>query len=122
MTPEPERIRTAEVVRLTSLSIATILDMARTGRIPGAAKLGGTWTFDPLQIRAWIRQQERKTACRTRVTSTKEATRTGAASALMAWNLDERFEQVTRKKPGAGSKDGSSRSSSPHSGARIVHS
>jgi hypothetical protein len=55
-----ERIRPTEVARLTSLSLRQIQSMAVAGRIPGAAKLGGVWTFDPDKIAAWVRAAERE--------------------------------------------------------------
>jgi excisionase family DNA binding protein len=57
----PERIRIKEAARITRLSTRQIQDMALTGQIPGAAKLGGTWTLNEATLRAWIEERERLT-------------------------------------------------------------
>ena len=56
---EAERIRAQVVCTMTSLSLRKVQEMADQGLIPSAAKLGGVWTFDPIRVRAWIRERER---------------------------------------------------------------
>ena len=55
----PERVRPADVSRMTSLSVRKIQEMSAQGKIPSAAKLGGVWTYDPADIRKWIKEAER---------------------------------------------------------------
>lgn len=52
MTPRPERIRPADVARITGLSRRQVQAMAQAGLLPSAAKLGSLWTFDERRIRA----------------------------------------------------------------------
>lgn len=91
------RIRVREVARLTSLSESKVYEMAAAGRIPGAAKLGGTWTFDPDKIEAWIRRAERL-ACPAvdQITIAERASMAGLA--VPAKHIDEAFERLIRKK------------------------
>lgn len=58
----PERVRTAEAQSITGKSKRSLQIMAQQGKIPGAAKLGGEWTFDPKRLRKWIRDCEVKPA------------------------------------------------------------
>ena len=53
-----ERIRPADVARITSLSVRKVQELAAAGRIPGAAKMGGAWTFSEEKLRAWIKNCE----------------------------------------------------------------
>jgi hypothetical protein len=93
-----ERIRPADVSRMTSLSVRQVQFLAAGGKIPGAAKLGGVWTFDPVQIKAWITAEECRT-CHRADTSISGATHGGAASVSMAESIDEAFERLIRKRP-----------------------
>jgi hypothetical protein len=43
---------------MTSLSVRKEQELATAGRLPGAAKLGGVWTFDPAKVQAWIAAEE----------------------------------------------------------------
>lgn len=55
-----ERVQVNAVVRQTGLAKRTIQKMAQRGDIPGAAKLGSTWTFDRVKLARWIRNKERE--------------------------------------------------------------
>ncbi len=55
MASASDRRRVAEI---TSLSIRKMQELAAAGTIPGAAKLGGVWTFDPVSLLASISDQE----------------------------------------------------------------
>jgi len=108
------RIRPAEVARVTSLSLRKVQEMAAAGKIPGAAKFDGVWTFDPVQIKAWIRQRERVAACQT--DTLKNAVRTTTdVYVLPDENIGELFEQVTLKRRRSGSKHGAKSSNAPPS-------
>jgi predicted DNA-binding transcriptional regulator AlpA len=56
--PEPERVRPADVARMSGVSTRKVQEMAAAGRLPGAARIDQLWTFDPAKIRAWILEQE----------------------------------------------------------------
>ncbi|MGI4950961.1 MAG: hypothetical protein ACRYGM_04090 [Janthinobacterium lividum] len=49
---------------MTSLSVRKVQELAAQGRMPGAAKLGSVWTFDPEKVRAWILRAEQAAAAR----------------------------------------------------------
>lgn len=53
------RCRIAEACYWTGLPARTVQNLAASGKIPGAAKLGGLWTFDRARLRGWIRERER---------------------------------------------------------------
>lgn len=55
-----ERVQVDAVVHKTGLAKRTIQKMAQRGDIPGAAKLGSTWTFDRIKLARWIRNKERE--------------------------------------------------------------
>lgn len=105
-----ERVRAADVRRMTSLSLRQIQDMAAKGDIPGAAKLGGVWTFDPLRVRAWIREEQRKCLANPK-TSTSGAIPGGDVSVSPDENIEEAYEQLIHGKRHAGSRDGGRSSS-----------
>ena len=103
-----ERIRASAVAEITSLSVRTVLELAASGKIPGAAKLHYVWTFDPEKVRAWIRDQEAK-ACRVPVskrTSTKGTGRYGGGSNSPAIATEQAFERLMQGKRKDGSKPG----------------
>src|SRR5580698_3051210 len=90
----PDRIRPFEVARMTSLSLRHIQSLAASGKIPGAAKLGGVWTFDPVQVRAWIRSQEQACQRNSRPTAIRGTALFGDVSKLPDENIEARYEQL----------------------------
>lgn len=109
-TLECERIRASDVAKITSLSIRKVQELAVTGKMPGAAKLGGVWTFDPARVRRWIKEQE--DAClESPETSTSEERHGGGASRLPDANIEAAYEQLIRGKRPVGSKAGERSSS-----------
>ena len=94
-----DRVRPADVVRMTSLSLRQVQSMAASGKIPGAAKLGGVWTFDPAQVRAWIRAEERR-ACRAVDISSSGAT-FGLDASVSSGREYKRSLRTTDKKEAA---------------------
>jgi len=57
---KPERIRPRDAAAITGLSLRAVQGMALRGEIPGAAKIGGCWTFDEKTLRTWIADQVKK--------------------------------------------------------------
>jgi hypothetical protein len=116
-----DRIRAAVVSKMTSLAVRTVLDLAAAGKIPGAAKLHRIWTFDPVRIENWIREQEAQ-ACqpkdegspepeprkKTR-TSTYAITSGGDTSVTPAFVIEEAYVQLMGPKRRNGSKPGAKR-------------
>ena len=52
------RIRVAEVACMLGIGVRCVQQMAATGRLPGAARIGKLWTFDPAKIRAYLADAE----------------------------------------------------------------
>jgi hypothetical protein len=98
---ETERVRADAVSRMTSLSVRKVQELAVAGKLPGAAKLGGVWTFNALRVRAWIRERERvclEQAGETRNSSTSAATRGGGVSSLPDESIALAYEQLIHGK------------------------
>ncbi len=92
-----ERARVDYVMAKTGLSKRTVQAMASRGQIPGAAKLGSTWTFDKLKLARWIKNRE--AACRT--ISTREAGYGMAAFKWQAGTFDGPLKQRLRQRQSA---------------------
>lgn len=54
-----ERGGVAEAAAILGLPVRTVQDMAARGELPGAAKFGRRWTFDPEKLRRFVRDKER---------------------------------------------------------------
>jgi len=114
---EAERIRAQVVCTMTSLSLRKVQEMADQGLIPSAAKLGGVWTFDPIRVRAWIRERER--ACLEKAgakppTSLSVGTRIGDVSVSTDESIELVYEQLIHGKRRAGQKGGGRNSNASH--------
>ena len=44
----------SEVVKLLRLGRRTVYELARAGRLPGAAKVGGQWRFNRTTLEEWL--------------------------------------------------------------------
>ena len=53
-----ERVKMAQAVAITGKSDRALQAMALAGKVPGAAKIGGEWTFDEATLRAWVKELE----------------------------------------------------------------
>jgi predicted DNA-binding transcriptional regulator AlpA len=97
----PERVRAADVANMTGMSKRTVLQHAAAGKIPGAAKLGGLWTFDPAAIRAWIRREEERAARRAAPAMTSSVASKGwSGSVLPDETIAARYAKLmSRKRP-----------------------
>ena len=103
-----ERIRSAEVARLTGLSVRAVQDLAARGEIHGAARFGRIWTFDHARIRAWIKMRELWPSEFPK-DAIGAATFCGASSPSPAASIADRYEQLIRQKPGADTGPGATR-------------
>lgn len=56
----PGRIRAHDVAGMLGIGVRCVQQMACAGRLPGAAKIGKLWTFDPIKIRAYVADAEAK--------------------------------------------------------------
>jgi hypothetical protein len=48
----------AQAVAITGKSERALQSMALAGKVPGAAKIGGEWTFNEARLRAWVEELE----------------------------------------------------------------
>jgi len=96
--PAFERIRASAAAAILGLEVRTVQALAARGSIPGAAKLGGTWTFDETALRNWIREKSTcQTSPRRRSIPSGAATRYGRGSRLAAESIERAYEQAVRK-------------------------
>lgn len=91
-----ERVGVAEAMLATGLRKRTVQNLAARGLIPGAAKLGGLWTFDRVKLRRWIAAKERE-ACRE--TSISEAASGMDASRLAGRSYAKAYERAISGRP-----------------------
>jgi len=61
-TVQPERIQTAEAARRLGVTMRSVQVMAGRGDLPGAAKIGNSWTFNVVKLRAFIATKEAECA------------------------------------------------------------
>jgi hypothetical protein len=59
---KPERVTMAVACAITGKKPRSLRGMCLAGQVPGAAKLGGEWTFNEAQLRAWIDDLEQQPA------------------------------------------------------------
>ncbi|MEP9354844.1 helix-turn-helix domain-containing protein [Xanthobacter sp. KR7-65] len=57
---QPERIRVEKAASILGISSRTVQAMALRGELPGAAKIGGSWTFCESALRKWIEERTEK--------------------------------------------------------------
>ncbi len=88
-TPTAERCRIDVALRITGLGQRQMQAMSARGEIPGAAKLGGTWTYDIRKLRQWVKEKETETC---RAISTGAGTSGGRESKYEGATLDEAYE------------------------------
>jgi excisionase family DNA binding protein len=53
------RIQSRAAAAILGVSQRTIQSLAIAGELPGAARIGGTWTFDAEKLTAFVKQRER---------------------------------------------------------------
>ncbi|MGU3496128.1 helix-turn-helix domain-containing protein [Xanthobacteraceae bacterium A53D] len=94
----PERIRSHSAASILGVETRTVQALAARGEVPGAAKIGGLWTFDEAALRNWIK--ERTTCPRNQGlpnTHTGVATRSGRDLPLQVANSVKASEQALRR-------------------------
>lgn len=106
MTARPHpRIDVEQVAELAGLSARQVQAMAKRAEIPGGAKFGRKWTFDPVAVKAWIKEQEDK-VCRDAALAANETSPKGTAhstpeSKLPGRMSDEAYTRAIGKKRSA---------------------
>jgi hypothetical protein len=53
------RIQSLAASAILGVSQRTVQSLALTGELPGAAMIGGVWTFDSEKLTAFVKQRER---------------------------------------------------------------
>ena len=53
------RIQSRAAATILGVSQRTVQSMATAGELPGAARIGGTWTFNSEKLTAFVKQRER---------------------------------------------------------------
>jgi hypothetical protein len=106
--PARRRYRCRQVAERLGVGTRTVQVRAR--EIPGAAKVFGVWTFDPIKLDRWLAQLEAESC---RVTSTEEELSGGDASKLPEPSIAAAYEQAIGLKPASASRRGRRRSSDP---------
>lgn len=95
---QPERIRADRVAVILGIEVRTVQALALRGDLPGAAKIGGLWTFDETALRNYIKE---RTQCprdrRPLNTRTGEVASSGHASPLQARNAEKAWQQTLRE-------------------------
>lgn len=93
-----ERIRADAAAGILGVEVRTVQALAARGEVPGAAKIGGLWTFDESALRSWIKE---RTQCqkdrRPRSTATGEGKRSGRDLPLQATKSARACEQALRE-------------------------
>lgn len=93
-----ERVRVDDAAAILGISGRSVQALAARGEIPGAAKIGGLWTFDESALRLWIRE---KATCqidpRRRNTRSGGETSSGLDSRSTERSIDRAYEQALRK-------------------------
>ena len=56
------RIQSAAAARILGVSQRSVQSLAIRGELPGAARIGGVWTFDSGKLAAFVTQRERDAA------------------------------------------------------------
>ena len=99
-----ERIQTRDAASILGVSAGNVIALACRGELPGAAKIGGRWTFDEKKIRDYIALREAE--CLTR-TSIRERAYIGCAPPLTASNAEKAYTQTILKMRGKHGTSGS---------------
>ena len=105
--PRPERVSISEAMLIAGRPKRTMQALAAEGKIPGAAKLGGRWTFDERRLRGWIQEQEGETCQRNlppQRAATGAAKSYGRGSWSAALNDDGAYERAMQRLLQAGAK------------------
>lgn len=95
-----ERVSIADAVSVTGMKRRTLQHLAAGGRIPGAAKPAGRWTFDLLLLRNWA-QTKNMEILKWQKTYTRGTASTGRALLCVDKHTDAAYRLVLNKKRSA---------------------
>jgi predicted DNA-binding transcriptional regulator AlpA len=91
-----ERIPASKAARICGVHRRTLYGWSNRGKVPGAAKLVGTWTYDEAELRRWIADKEREAL---QTTSINVGVRGGVGSRFKASTVDQAYEQALSRRP-----------------------
>lgn len=94
---QPERIRVARAASILGIKSRTVQSMALRGELPGAAKIGGLWTFNENALRKWIEDRTVKPGPARQSTPGGAEARLGLGSRSTERSIDRAYEQALRK-------------------------
>ena len=90
------RIQSAAAARILGVSQRSVQALACRGELPGAARIGGSWTFDRAKLSAFIDQRERdaeRPAIPARALKQARLPTQARTNAAYARLMSERFER-----------------------------
>lgn len=114
------RVRARSVAAMLGVTPRTVANLAVSGTLPSAAKVGKVWTFDPAAIEDFIARQEERTrdgAWASR-TSSDEAQSGGFERPSKASRSGKAFERGISRLLGASETAASRKSRGKPTGAR----
>lgn len=97
-----ERVRTAEAARITGLDARTLQEKAAAGLIPGARKVFGRWTYDPIILVKLGRAPCPKADRNSRKVAIGGGRSSGRASRSEASSIEKAYELTLSRKRSAG--------------------
>ena len=102
LTVRQGRVRKQVIAGMLGVSGTTVLALARAGQLPGAARIGNLWTFDPEKVAAHIRHLEAQALC----PQTSFSARASGMPAFtpMVPNVESAYARAISKKPARGSR------------------
>ncbi|MFD1488911.1 helix-turn-helix domain-containing protein [Ancylobacter vacuolatus] len=94
-----ERVRAHEAAGILGISVRAVQSLAAKGELPGAAKIGGLWTFDENTLRSWLKaiSTPETPAREPRAARPRQAYDPKAWPPLQAKHSAEAYEKVLRE-------------------------
>jgi excisionase family DNA binding protein len=84
------RIQSSDAAMMLGVSRRTTQEMAARGELPGAARIGGIWTFDPDALAGFVRERE----CAVKVDRSRIDPASPAARRRTSSQADRAYERV----------------------------
>jgi hypothetical protein len=98
------RVRAVDAAKMLGLTVRGVQAMAAQGRLPGAAKIGSLWTFDPGKLRRFVAAKEDE--CRLSQIYTDEEASGGCEPPLPAKNIEKAYRlMMSRLRGGSGTRE-----------------
>jgi phage terminase Nu1 subunit (DNA packaging protein) len=85
------RIQARAAASLLGVTARTVQNLANRGELPGAAKIGKVWTFDPAKLAKFIRAKESECPKTTFISAAQSG---GYARPSTESNVEKAYEQT----------------------------